>query len=44
MYELSEDLERFDVKALWYHVISCYVHLRLHFVARLNIFRSFSSP
>jgi len=42
MYELSEDLAHFDLKALWCHVIRYYVHLRLHFVARLKIFRSFS--
>jgi len=44
MYELSEDLAHFDVKALWRHIISCYVYLRRHFVARLNIFRRISSP
>jgi len=26
MYELSEDFTHFDIKALWRHVIGCYVH------------------
>jgi len=44
MDELSEDLAHLDVKALLRHVISYYVYLRRHFVARLNFFRSNSSP
>jgi len=36
-------LVHFNVKALGHHIVICYVHLRHHFVAGLNIFRSFSS-